>query len=176
MRRKKVAAFFCIRFTIYIFFYNSLTLKFDDALAKKMSIFSIWKLFVHKTIFSSHSFNKTNDFVTIQYSNWLRQRKQTFILISQCFENSGSCLQIKSRSDYGDRVSEKLNYLSSNDYTYNPVLFIISLGGSHFESRESIPISHHKNQSSIEMAIDISIFLGFSVLYRHLVKKSSIFV
>ena len=56
VRRKKVATFFCIRFTIYIFFYNSLTLKLGDALAKKISIFSSWKfLFIKQFSVPTHS-------------------------------------------------------------------------------------------------------------------------
>ena len=53
--------------------------------------------------------------------------------------------EIKS-SDYRDGVSGKLKYLNSYDYISNPVLFIISLEDSHFESRENMLVSH-KNKS-----------------------------
>ena len=96
-------------------------------------------------------------------------------LFSQCFGSSHSCFQIKS-SDYCDDVSVKLKYLSAEDHICNPVLFIISLDGSHFGSRESIPISHQNSQNFREIVVDISIFLGSSVLYCHMVQPSSIFV
>ena len=96
-------------------------------------------------------------------------------LFSQCFGNFHSCFQIKS-SDYCDDVSVKLKYLNAEDHICNPVLFVISLDGSHFGSRESTPISHQNSQNSKETVVDISILLGFSVLYCHMVQPSSIFV
>ena len=96
-------------------------------------------------------------------------------LFSQCFGNFHSCFQIKS-SDYCDDVSVKLKYLNAEDHICNPVLFVISLDGSHVGSRESTPISHQNSQNSKETVVDISILLGFSVLYCHMVQPSSIFV
>ena len=64
-----------------------------------------------------------------------------FLYVSLCFGNSHSCFQMKS-SDYCDGVSVKLKYLKSYDYISNPVLFIISLEDSHFESRGNMLVSH----------------------------------
>ena len=63
------------------------------------------------------------------------------LYVSLCFGNSYSYFQIKS-SDYRDGVSVKLKYLNSYDYIFNPVLFIVSLEDSHFESRENTLVSH----------------------------------
>ena len=70
----------------------------------------------------------------------MKESKRLY-LFYQCSGNSHSCVQIKS-SDNCDGVSAKLMFLSSYDYTFNPLIFIISLQGSHFGSRESTPISH----------------------------------
>ena len=59
---------------------------------------------------------------------------------------------------------------------FYPVHFIINLEGNHFGSRLKIPVSHQNSQTSKEIGADISIFLGSSVLYWHIVKQSSIFV
>ena len=58
----------------------------------------------------------------------------------QCFGNYRSCVQIKS-SDYCDGESAKLKYLNSYDYIFNPMLFVLSLEGSHFGSKENMPVN-----------------------------------
>ena len=88
-----------------------------------------------------------------------KKGKKHVYFFSLCFGNSHFCVQIKS-SDYFDGVSAKLKYLNLHDYIFNPVLFIISLEGSHFGSRESMPVSNQLNQTSKEIEVDISIFLG----------------
>ena len=82
-------------------------------------------------------------------------------LLSQCFGNSHSCLQIKA-SDYCDGVSAELKYLNLYDCIFNPVFFIISLEGSH---SQTIFFSHQNSQTSKGIGADISIFLGSSVIY-----------
>ena len=77
---------------------------------------------------------------------WVKESKHAY-LFSQWFGNSHSCVQIKS-SDYCDGVSVKSKYLNSYDYIFNSVLFITSLEGSYFPSRERIPVSHQNNQTS----------------------------
>ena len=92
-----------------------------------------------------------------------------FLYVSLCFGNSHSCFQIKS-SDYRDGVSVKLKYLNSYDYIFNPVLWktlILDLGKTCLFCTKTNPK---------EIGADISIFLGSSVLYWHIVKQSSIFV
>ena len=59
----------------------------------------------------------------------------------------------------------KLKYLNSYDCIFNPVHFIINLEGNHFRSRLKIPVSHQDSQTSEKIDVDISIFLGSSVLY-----------
>ena len=49
-------------------FYSSLTAKLEALWQKKKPFIPIRK-FAGETIFSFHSLNKTNDFVTTQYSN-----------------------------------------------------------------------------------------------------------
>ena len=96
-------------------------------------------------------------------------------LFSQCFGNSHSCVQIKScYCCYF--ASAKLKYLNSYYYIFNLVLFVIRSEGSHFGYSESITISHQNSQTSEKIGADVSIFLGSSVLYWHIVKQSSIFV
>ena len=56
----------------------------------------------------------------------------------------------------------KLKHLNST--IFNPILFIIGLEGSHFESRESIPVSHQNSQTSKQIGLDMSILAGCSVL------------
>ena len=117
------------------------------------------------SVFSSHT-------IACRYLKLIKRpalRNIHLCLFSQCFGNSFSCVKIKV-SDYCNGVSAELEYLSSYEYNFNPVLFIISLEGSHFGSRESIPISHQNSQTSKE------ILLGSSVLCWHIVKQSSIFV
>ena len=75
-----------------------------------------------------------------------------------------------------DGVFAKWKYINSYDYVFNPVLFVISVEGNHFGSRESMPVSQQKRQISKEIGADISIFSGFSALYWHIVKQSFIFV
>ena len=96
-------------------------------------------------------------------------------LFSECFGNSHFYVQKKS-SDDCHGVSANLKYLTSCYYIFNPVLFIISFEGSPFGSKESMPVSYQNSQTSKEIGLDISIFVGSSVLYWHIVKQSSIFV
>ena len=67
-------------------------------------------------------------------------------LFSLCFSMlwKFSFLFSEKSSDYCDGVSVKLKYLKSYDYISNPVLFIISLEDSHFESRGNMLVSHQK--------------------------------
>ena len=58
----------------------------------------------------------------------------------RCFGNYRSCVQIKS-SDYCDGESAKLKYLNSYDYIFNPMFFVLSLEGSHFGSKENMPVN-----------------------------------
>ena len=84
--KKHCCIIFCIKFTTYInnflkknsynnlFFnfllYDTLTDKlYGNALAKKNAIFFQLEIFVDKTTFNFHSFNKVNDFVTTQYTS-----------------------------------------------------------------------------------------------------------
>ena len=94
---------------------------------------------------------------------------QHVYLFSLSFRNSPSCVQIKS-SDYWHDSSAKLKYLHSYECIFNPVLFITSFYGSHFGSRENVPVSHQNSQTSIEIGADISIFFGPSVLHWHIVQ------
>ena len=73
---------------------------------------------------------------------------------SQCFGTCQSYVQINS-SDYCVDASSKLKYLNSYDYVFNPVLFIVSLEGSHFWFRESMSLSHQDSQTSRERGRDI---------------------
>ena len=66
----------------------------------------------------------------------LKENKHVY-LFPVCFGNPNSCVHIKS-SNYCDGISAKLNYLNLYDYTFNPIIFIISLEDSHFRARESI--------------------------------------
>ena len=54
--------------------------------------------------------------------------------------------------------------------------FITSLQGSHSGQGESIPISNQNSQTSKEIEVDISVFLGYSVSYCRIVKHSCDFV
>ena len=42
---------------------------------------------------------------------------------------------------------------------------IISLESSYFGSRETVPVTHQNSQTSKEIVVDISLFLGPYVLY-----------
>ena len=53
------------------------------------------------------------------------------------------------------------------------MLVIISLEGSHFRYMESMPVSQQNSQISKEVGVDISAFLGSSVLYWHIAKQST---
>ena len=96
-----------------------------------------------------------------------------FLYVSLCFGNSHSCFQIKS-SDYRDGVSVKLKYLNSYNYIFNPVLFI-KVWKTVISDLGKTCLFHTKTNPK-EIGADISIFLGSSVLYWHIVKQSSIFV
>ena len=48
---------------------------------------------------------------------------------------------------------------------YIPVLLIVSLEGSYFGSRESMPVSHQGSQTSKEIGVDTLVFVGSSVSY-----------
>ena len=71
--KKKFSTISCIKF-LYKFFlflifliYNTLTGKLNgNTLDEKIVIFFQWENFVYKTTFHFHSFDKTNDFITIQ--------------------------------------------------------------------------------------------------------------
>ena len=95
-------------------------------------------------------------------------------LFSQCFRNSHFSFQITSTSrDYCDDISV---HISSYDYICNPAFVIISLGSSHFGSRESMPVSHQNGETSKDIDVDVLVFVGSSVLYCRLVKQLSLFV
>ena len=93
----------------------------------------------------------------------------------QCFGNSRSCVQIKSIY-YCNNLSVKLKYLNSYDYIFHPMFSIKSWKGSNSRCRESMSVSYQNNQTSKEIGVDISIFVGTSVLYWHVVKQSFIFL
>ena len=67
-------------------------------------------------------------------------------------------------------------HISSYDYICNPAIVIISLGGSHFGSRETMPVSNQNGETSKDTDVDILVFVGSSVLYCRLVKQLSLFV
>ena len=101
-------------------------------------------------------------------------------LYFQCNGNSHSFVQI-NLSDCYNGVSVKLKYLSSYDhevintlwydYIFNPVLFIISLEGSHFGYRVSMLVSHQNSQTIKEIGVDISVFYAPIFLYWHKVEQ-----
>ena len=122
-------------------------------------------------VFKSHHLiqePKTSKTACVKVSKYL-------YLFAECFGNSHSYVQKKS-SDDCHGVSANLKYLTSCYYIFNPILFIISFEGSPFGSKESMPVSYQNSQTSKEIGLDISIFVGSSVLYWHIVKQSSIFV
>ena len=82
--------------------------------------------------------------------------------VSLCFGSSHSCFQIKS-CGYRDGLSVKLKYLDSYDCNINHIRFVISLEDSHFGSRKTCLF--HTKTNPKEIGVDISIFLGSSVLY-----------
>ena len=85
-------------------------------------------------------------------------------LFDQCFGNTQSSIKITS-SDYYDHVSTKFKYLNSYNYIFNPVLFIMTFEGSYFGSRENTRVSHQNSQTFKEKGVDISLFLGSSILH-----------
>ena len=88
---------------------------------------------------------------------------KAFILIFSVPWNFSIYFQIKS-SDYCDGVFGRLKYPNSYDYIFNLVFFfIISLEGNHFRSSGSMSALQQNSQTSKEIRVDISIFVGHSI-------------
>ena len=87
-------------------------------------------------------------------------RKKVTNYVSQCFGNSNSCVQLKSRDNISDLI-----YLFYHKYLNTAIL-------DWGEHSCFTPI-----QSNLkEIEVDISIFLGYFVLHWYIVKRSCDFV
>ena len=104
----------------------------------------------------------------VKRPEWKKMSMYTYFLhVSLPLGNYNSCFQIKS-SDYGDGVSVKLKNLNSYNYIFNPVLFI-KVWKTVISDLGKTCLFHTKTNPK-EIGADISIFLGSSVLYWHIVK------
>lgn len=90
----------------------------------------------------------------------MHKRKYAFIHIFLVFGNSSFCVQIKP-TDYCDSGSAQLKYPNQCDCNFNSVLSIMSLEGSHFGSKECMPVSDQSTQTSKEIGIYTSIYLPY---------------